>query len=128
MAILNLNMLFILFLTNSTVNVILNALAIQFVSDFDEELSCNEWFDPGRRYLKAGAMEILLRGELLLEPLVFPELLCKMFDIDFATYTDQVKGPIYDPILAKQDEVNPKFMSSKDKLYLASAKISHKQK
>ena len=45
-AILNLNMLFILFLTNSTVNVILNALAIQFVSDFDEELSCNEWFDP----------------------------------------------------------------------------------
>jgi len=117
---INLLMLFILFLTNSTVDVILNALAIEFVYTFDKELASSGWFDGGGRYLTAATIEILLRGELLLEPFYTNEVLCEFYDIDEAVYKEKVGGPLKDAKLAVLDEINPQFLSAEDKLNMAS--------
>ena len=122
LAVLNLVVLFILFITQSTVDVILNALAFEFVAEFDEEISKSEWFDENKRFLKAGVIEVILCGELLLEPMVFPKTMCKMFDIEISDYEANVGGPIYDQKLASQDSENPKFMNAKDKFWSTCAK------
>jgi len=51
-AVINVIMLFVLFLTDSTLSVILNALALEFVYMFDKEVAKSEWYDDDFRYLK----------------------------------------------------------------------------
>jgi hypothetical protein len=60
-------MLFILFLTDDIFNIILNALALEFVGSLDEELSKGDWFDAGGRFVTAAATELLIRATLRLE-------------------------------------------------------------
>ena len=123
-AVINLLMLFTLFLTDSTVDVILNALAIEFVYNFDREVPHSVWYDPSRRYLKAGIVEVVLRGELLLEPLIFPSLFCSTYDVDLDQYNTKVGGPIKDRKLAAKDIEDPQYMTAKDKLWIASARAA----
>ena len=123
-ALLNLILLFILFLTTTTIDVILNALALDFVSGFDEDIAKTDWYDPDRRFYRAAILETILRGELHLEPMEFPKTLCKMFEIDLDVYEEKIGHSIYDPKQANIDTSNPMFMSPKDKLWLASAQAA----
>jgi len=123
-ALVNLIMLFILYITASTIDIILNALAIEFVISFDEEVAQSIWYDPDQRYLMASAIEILLRGELLLEPLDTNEVICETYDIDEEVYDREVGGPINDIKQALKDIEDPRYMNPKDKLWKASADVA----
>jgi len=74
-------MLFILFITDDIFSIILNALALEFVAGLDEELCSGDWYDPGGRYITAGAGEIMLRMVLQLEWMENPEKMREAFDI-----------------------------------------------
>lgn len=123
-AFINLLMLFLLFLTESTVDVILNALAIEFVYNFDREVPRSVWYDPDKRYLRASVIEITLRSELLLQHLSSAKSFCKKYDVDEAKYQELVGGPIKDMSRAQEDSNNPTYMSAKDRLWIASAKAA----
>ena len=51
-ALINVLMMFVLFLTESTISVILNALAIEFVYMFDKQVAKFSWYDDNYRYLR----------------------------------------------------------------------------
>ena len=110
----------------STVDVILNALAIDFVYNFDVAIAEADWYDPGDRYLRAAIIEIFLRGELLLEPFYSGKILCDLYDIDEALYDEKVGGPLKDPELAIRDQKNPKYMTPENRLFIASLAAAKK--
>jgi hypothetical protein len=123
-ALINGLMLFILFLTDSTVDVILNALAIDFLYNFDRDVPKSVWYDPGFRFLKAAILETHIRGEIFLERAENPDLCCRIYDIDPAEYKAKVGGPLLDESVALKDMENPAYMSAKDKIWIASAKAA----
>jgi len=50
-----------LFWTDDVVDILLNALAIEFVKDLDEVITSGGWYDTEYRHLKAGAFEMVIR-------------------------------------------------------------------
>jgi hypothetical protein len=114
-------MLFILFLTDNTVDIILNALAIEFVAELDEELAEGDWFDPEQRYIKAGAVEMVIRATLRLEWLEIPRAFCAELDFPEDAYEEALGGnkmqSLWDLDTAYHDKSNPEFMSPKDRLW-----------
>lgn len=127
-ALVNILMLFVLFLTSNTVSIILNALAIEFVYNFDKEIARSVWYDPDRRFISAGVIEMVLRSELLLEPLDFSDLLCETYDIDKEDYKREVGGEIQDAALAIMDDANPIYLSPKDRFWDACGKVAVEEK
>jgi len=127
-ALVNVLMLFVLFLTTNTVSIILNALAIEFVYNFDKEVARSIWYDPGRRFITAGTMEMVLRSELILAPFTYPKLLCRMYDIDEEQYHRELDGHIYDEKVAVVDRGNAKYLTAKDRLWAACAEVAIKEK
>ena len=115
-------------MTNNTIDVVLNALAIEFVYGFDEELGKSVWYDPDRRYIRAGTVEMVLREELLLEPFYTNKLLCQMYDIDEQLYEIEVGGPLKDREVAAKDREDPVFMTPKDKLWKQCAIVAVEEK
>jgi len=59
----------ILFMTNSMLDIVLNALAIEFIAQLDEVYVNSAWWDKEFRYLKAGAIEMAIRRYLELQRL-----------------------------------------------------------
>ena len=108
-------------------SVVLNALAIEFVYSFDKEIASSIWYDPGQRFLRAAIIEMHLKGELLLEPFYTKELMCSTYDIDPSTYDMEIGGPMKDREQAEKDRMNPKFMTPKDKLWLACAEVAKEE-
>jgi hypothetical protein len=114
----NLLMLIVIFLTDSTVDVILNALAVEFVIVFDFEVTESIWYDKDRRYLMAGIIEQIFRVELRLEWLETSWSFAE--NLYVPDYKNKVGGPMYDEHLARSDRVNPEFLSSEDRLWQGS--------
>ena len=54
----------IIFMTSDTLDIIFNALTIEFVHQLDEQVVNSSWFDPDFRLLKAGAVELVIRRYL----------------------------------------------------------------
>jgi hypothetical protein len=73
--------LFIIFNTNEILDVILNALAIEFVHQLDEEFRHSEWWDSGNRYMMAGAVELVIQSTLLINCLEDPERISAAYGI-----------------------------------------------
>ena len=61
--------LFMLYTYNDPEEIILNALAIEFIKDIDEKITDNNSYDTDYRFLKAGAVEMVLRRYLNLHDL-----------------------------------------------------------
>jgi hypothetical protein len=108
-------MLIVLFLTDSTVDIILNALAIDFVLSFDEEVAAAKWFDGDRRYVYAGILELVFCVELRLEWLLLPEQFIPNLGCD--DYMEKVGGPLYDAKISEVDRENPIYMTIEDKIW-----------
>ena len=145
-------MLFILFLTNDIFSIILNALALEFVHTLDEELAAGDWWDPGQRYIRAAALEFVLRVTLRLEFLEDAEKFCIEFDIppeDYRKAMSEVKVqqvstmankaaklvqgddyllPLKDAAQGRADSQNPKLMSKKMRYYHMAADLARKEK
>lgn len=130
-AAINLVMLMCIFLSDNTVSIILNALAIEFVYDFDREVAALFWFDDGLRYLRAGVLEMAIRGTLLLEHFHSPASFCRQYDVELAAYSAAVgvngKGrahAIFSPEQSRLDRRNPRYQDAKEKLWAVSATIA----
>ena len=57
----------IIYFSNQVIDIILNALAIEFVSQLDELVVGSSWWDKDYRYLKAGAIEMVIRRYVKLQ-------------------------------------------------------------
>eukprot|EP00968_Pinguiococcus_pyrenoidosus_P018845 scaffold1954_cov268-Pinguiococcus_pyrenoidosus.AAC.282 len=60
----NVRQIFILFNTTDATDILLNALAIEFIAELDEEIAAADWWDPERRYIQAGTVELTIRSTL----------------------------------------------------------------
>ena len=61
--------LFIIFNTNEILDVILNALAIEFVHQLDEGFRASTWWDGNDRAIQAGTVELIIQKTLSLNML-----------------------------------------------------------
>jgi len=118
-AVMNCLMLFVLFLTDSTVDIILNALALEFIFNFDKEVAKYDWFDKNSRFLKASVLEIYICGELRLDLLRDENLFVKSYDIDKAKFMREVDGPLSDKSQAALDQTDKAWcLTARDVLWM----------
>ena len=112
-------MLLILLATDNLIDIILNALAIEFIHQVDEKLADSEWWDRDGRWIQAGTVELLLLSELKLNTFKDASLICKRYDIDPDAYSEALGGmkTLRDPVLAKKDDQNIEFMTKKEILW-----------
>jgi len=122
-------MLFILLNTPLILDLILNALAIEFIHQIDEHLANADWWDEGNRWIRAGTAELVIQGVLRLEILKSPSRLCKFFDIDPKLYKEEVghKG-LYDVEVAAVDDENPLYLSEKEWIFSKNAEAARRLK
>ena len=121
-ALINCTILIILFLTDSTVDIILNALAIEFVAGVDEEVASYVWYDDNYRYIGCAVLEIIICGELRLELCRDHALFCSEYDIDPELYDKKVGGPLSDVAQSRLDSNNADYLlTAQDKLFAACA-------
>jgi len=52
--------LFILFATDSVLEMMLDAIAVKFILELDEDFAASEWWDPNKRWIRGGALELVL--------------------------------------------------------------------
>jgi hypothetical protein len=57
--------------------MMLDAIAVKFILELDEEFASSEWWDPNRRWIRAGAMELILGNTLRKSVLENPESFAK---------------------------------------------------
>ena len=105
--------LFIIFNTNEILDVILNALAIEFVHQLDEDFCNCEWWDGGNRAMKAGAVELVLQSTLLINQLSDPVRIAVLYKIDEAEARAACGGEgegLLNHKLAAENEVDYRWM------------------
>jgi hypothetical protein len=120
-------MLFILFLTDSTLDIILNSLSMEFVHQLDEELSASEFWDPDARYIRAATCEIVIRNVLRLDIIANPYFFCSFFDIPPDEYKAAVGGKmrgLWAPRLSRKDAKKSDFLRPKDNLWRQASKYA----
>jgi len=78
--------IFILFNTTDATDILLNALAIEFIAELDEEIAAADWWDPERRYIQAGTVELTIRSTLRMHLLEDYREFCRVFEIDENDY------------------------------------------
>lgn len=142
LALLNLIMLTVLFLTDDPINVILNALAIEFLAEFDVEIARSEWFDGKRRWIKAGAVDMRARAVLKLE--VFERgtiaSVCREYGIsktDFEAAARDEAGAGEDPwrnvsladgARARRDMSDDVFLTETDRVWRSAGEYARREK
>ena len=113
------SMLFLLFNTPHPLDIILNALAIEFIHQFDERLADSEWWDPENRFIKAGTIEMVLRSTLDLNGMRNARTFCATYDIDYLDYEAAIGSldtSLYNPVLGRQNDKELKYMSKNERL------------
>jgi len=78
-------MLFILLNTPLVLDIILNALAIDYIHQIDEKLADADWWDDGNRWIRAGTVELVIQSTLRLRVLESGHRICKEYDINRMT-------------------------------------------
>jgi len=118
-------MLFILFNTPLVLDLILNALAIEFIHRIDEELADADWWDEGNRWIRAGTAELVIQGTLRLEVMKNPKRLCKMYDIDPKEYKEALgNASLCDERCAERDEASWDYLSEKEWIFRKNAEVA----
>lgn len=124
---LQLLMLFVLFLTDDPIAVILNAIAIEFIWTIDVSVSEGPFYDPGERYLRAGALECRLRDILDFDSLNDTKMFCKHYNIDESNVASRFGGKlpnIPDAARAEEDVENNAFLTDTEIMWKAAAEVS----
>ena len=98
----------------SPTNVILNALALEFVFTIDEDYARVSWWDFSKRWLKAGMIEVYIQSQFEYRALIDNRLFSKKYKIDIweIDRVQHKKGTLlYDCDVSCKDRINLKFMS-----------------
>jgi hypothetical protein len=130
MCIVCLIMLFTLFLSNSILDIVLNALAIEFIWEIDIDLAKSAYWDPRRRWIKAGAVEARIRATLDFHALSSPRIFCRAYDIDVEDYKAAFSGemrPLKSASIAAKDAADERFMTETDVIWRWAGDIARKK-
>ena len=113
------SMLVILLATDNLIDIILNALAIEFIHQIDEKLADAEWWDRDGRWIQAGTVELVLLDRLRLNEMRDATSFCKEFSIDPEEYSAALGGmiPMKSKDVADVDDKQDDFMTKKEILW-----------
>jgi len=81
---------YILLSTHEVIDVVLNCIALEFVSEMDESFVSSSWWDEDSRFLRAGTIELVLRDCIRHNVLNDVRLVCVEFGIDGLTKQGKV--------------------------------------
>jgi hypothetical protein len=124
--------LFILFTTDDVIEMMLNAMAVEFVLKMDEEFASTDWWDPDKRWIRAGALELTIGSTLRKSHLSSAVKFEKHYKISVGALTkvfgeDVVhKFLLQDEELAEKDRVNRMYLSPEDAINLKLADLAKK--
>ena len=122
-------MLFVLMNTPVVLDIVLNALAIDFIHRIDEDFANAEWWDPNKRAIKAGTLELIIRHTLELTILENPSRLCAEYGI----VPEEYKAAVGDKSLkdlqqAQKDDKDSRFITDREALFeQVAAKAAEKR-
>ncbi|GMH61152.1 hypothetical protein TrST_g391 [Triparma strigata] len=106
--------LFIIYNTSDILDVILNALAIEFVHQLDEAFRASAWWDSDDRFIQAGTVELIIQRTLFLNMLKdckrFAEWIGEEEDIVMKACGGEGEC-LYNRKLALEDQENTEFMN-----------------
>ena len=72
---------YILFNTEAVIDIVLNCIALEFVSEIDEQFVQSSWWDQDQRWIRAGTMELLLRKEIEGNKLTDWSIICDEYGV-----------------------------------------------
>jgi len=113
---LNVIMLYILLMTENVLDIILNALAIMFIHQIDENIANAGWWDGDLRWITAGTLELVIQSIVQTKVLKNPLLLRKQYGItkeDYEKAMGSTSNSLFDSKQADLDEDDPVFNESK---------------
>ena len=105
----------------SPTEVVLNALALGFLFQIDERFGSACWWDPGKRFLKAGMMELYLQSLFESKTLMSSRLFSNFYGVDRRVVEEACDGDksiLYNYDLAEKDKRNAAFLNHSDKFNL----------
>lgn len=131
-ALVNTLMLSVLFLTDIPSEIILNALSIEFVINFDDEIVRLRWLDPFYRFVRAATTEMVLRYYIEVRVLSSASRFCREYDIPRTVFNDAMRDNDAFPshtamncrALSKLDSGNTKFMRAKDVVWTLAGEFA----
>lgn len=117
-------MLFVLLNTPLVLDIILNALAIEFIHRIDEVIADADWWDEGNRWIKAGTIELVIQATLRLRILESAQKICSEYDIDRKDYVAAVGGmqSLMNSNLARRDEKDERHMTDIERVFESVAR------
>jgi hypothetical protein len=130
MCTVSLLMLFVLFMSDSALDIVLNALAIEFIWEFDVAFVRSPFWDHRRRWIKAAAVECQIRANLDLESLSSPKKFCAEFGISLNDYMAAFDGripKIRDRAQAEKDSNDDNYMTETDLVWSMAGKIGQEK-
>ena len=115
-------MMLVFFLTDTTIDIILNALAIEFLVDFDNDTAAAEWYDGGdkRRFLKAASVELALRAHLRTDAFSDATKFCEAF----GGSTESWPGPLMDRARAELDDNNVSLLTAMERVVVQAQRAA----
>ena len=104
--------------TKNMIDIILNAIAFQFLADLDELITNPYWWDFKRRWITAGTVEVIMQESILLNSLEFISDFCQNYEINKDEILDICGSEILlrNAVLASVDEHNLKYLSEEEQL------------
>jgi len=122
--------IYIIINSDDALDIILNSLAFEFILSLDEEVVTSSWYDPRRRWLIAGSIEIVLQYTLELRLLKSAKTFCEKYDITVDKMNqakiklDETENFIHDPERAAKDTTDTKFMTAEEEKNFRFANVA----
>ena len=109
--------------------VLLNALALEFVGQIDEEFASSTWWDPDRRWMKAAGIKLALQVHVQKHLLKSKVLFSDMYNLDKAILKGIGGGDSSAQFMknkeqAVKDSQNYRYMTTEERLNFDLAKLA----
>mmetsp|Transcript_26845 Transcript_26845/g.50881 ORF Transcript_26845/g.50881 Transcript_26845/m.50881 type:complete len:1098 (+) Transcript_26845:151-3444(+) len=82
--------IYILFNTEAVIDIVLNCIALEFVSEMDEQFVQSTWWDEDKRWIRAGCVELLLRKEIETMKLLDYEIIVRDYGVEMKDIEDMI--------------------------------------
>jgi hypothetical protein len=113
--------------TDNAFEIVLNALAFEFIIELDELFLKTTWWDPDRRWISAGSLELVMQDLLIKRTLSSPEKFCKRFNIDKTILQSRIPDPnlLKNKETALRDIQDPVYMTRDERIKFRCKTLAH---